>query len=179
MARMMTSRKALARLQEPVVVLCLGACALLAVIWGMTFNMVRVEREGGSRAAASSAMELGDTYEAQVVRALREIDQSLKFVQHMHLREGGRVDLTDLKARGLLPPDLLFVVGAADNEGRLVSSSRAAEFTDVSTQKFFLEQRSDDKFFIGRPRRARNGEWKIDFSHRLADARGTFAGVVF
>ncbi|HZZ91253.1 MAG TPA: EAL domain-containing protein [Usitatibacter sp.] len=179
MARTNVSRKALSRLQEPVVVLCLVGCALLAVVWGMTFNMVRLEREGGYRAAASSAMELGDTYEAQVVRALREIDQSLRFIQHMHLHEGPRVDLADLKARGLLPPDLLFVVGVTDRAGIVLSSSRPSGFHDVTGEDFFRQQRGADTFFISRPRLGRDGEWKIDFSHRLSDARGGFDGVVF
>ncbi|HSS26885.1 MAG TPA: hypothetical protein VLL50_02960, partial [Usitatibacter sp.] len=74
---------------------------LLAVIWGSTWSLIRVERSTASRAAATSALELADTYEAQMVRALREIDQTLRFVKFAYESQGD-VDLEALKAKGLL-----------------------------------------------------------------------------
>jgi hypothetical protein len=59
-------------------------------------------------AAALSSRELLSTYEAQVVRELGEIDQTLKLGKYWHERqnEGGRI--ADLQAKGLWPPALVF-----------------------------------------------------------------------
>ena len=55
--------------------------SVLAMIWGTTFNLIKSERAAAERAATLSSRELAETYEAQVVRALREIDQTLKVVK--------------------------------------------------------------------------------------------------
>src|SRR5262249_33788902 len=74
-------RRGLSRLAEPYVLFPLVALMILAFIWGTTYNLIRVERTAANRAAATTGLEILDTYEAQVVRALREIDQALKLVK--------------------------------------------------------------------------------------------------
>ena len=151
---------------------------VLGVIWGTTLNLIRIERDTASRAAASSSRELVDTYEAQVVRALREIDQAMRFVAYAHERSG-RVDLGDLRGKGLLPPELVFVVRVADANGRVVARTGPRESSDVSSEDFFLAQRARDAFTIGRPQLHPSGrEWRLHFSRRLSSSSGAFDGVV-
>jgi diguanylate cyclase (GGDEF)-like protein/PAS domain S-box-containing protein len=139
--------------------------------------MIQVERASASRAAASSSLELAETYEAQVVRALREIDQTLKFVKFAHDRDGGRIDLADLKAKGLLLPDLLFIVSVADAEGRIVASTRPPDMAIVADMDYFTALKRSDTIAVSRPQAA-DKEWKIHFSRRLQGADGSFAGIV-
>src|SRR6478609_4827676 len=101
-------RRALSRLAEPYVLFPVVAVVLLGVIWGTTLHVIALERATAMRTAASSSLEHADTYEAQVVRALREIDQSLKFVKYAYEANGGRIDLSRLKEEGLLLPQLFF-----------------------------------------------------------------------
>src|SRR5689334_13716151 len=103
-------RRALSRLAEPWVLFPVLALLFLGIIWGMTWSLVRAERNAAHAAAATSTGELADTYEAQVLRALREIDQTLRFVKYAYEGNDGRLDLAALKAKGLLLPDLLFIV---------------------------------------------------------------------
>src|SRR5690349_23135111 len=107
-------RRRVSRLAEPYVVFPIIGLLSLAVVWGATASLISVERASASRAVASSSIELADTYEAQAVRALREIDQTLKVIKFAHERNAGRVNLAELKQKGLLLPDLLFVVSIAD-----------------------------------------------------------------
>jgi hypothetical protein len=58
-------------------VLPIIVAALVAVIWVATFSLAEVERAGALRNAVMSTRDLLATYEAQVVRALRETDQTL------------------------------------------------------------------------------------------------------
>jgi len=169
----------LRRLAEPYVFFPLIAVVLLAIVWGATADMIRVERAAAERAAISSDQELADTYEAQVVRALREIDYNLRLVKFAWERAGGRADLAELRDKGLLLPDLLFAVAVADADGRVVASTRPAAAKSLAADDYFQRERQADAFAIGRPRLdPTDHEWKLDFSRRLEARDGSFAGVV-
>lgn len=151
----------------------------LALIWGATLNMIRVERAAAERAAAVSSREFAETYEGQVVRALREVDQSLKFIKYAHELSGERDVLQKLKARALLPPELLFAVSIADSAGNVVASTQAPEVPNIAGQSIFQAQRQHDTFAVGPARPGKGpGEWKLQFSRRLNTADGGFSGVV-
>jgi len=170
----------LRRLAEPYVFFPLVAVVLLAIVWGTTADMIRVERAAAERAAISSDQELADTYEAQVVRALREIDYNLRLVKFAWERPGGRADLAELRDKGLLLPDLLFAVAVADADGRVVASTRPAGARSLAGTDYFVRAReAADAIAIGRPRLdPADHEWKLDFSRRLDARDGSFAGVV-
>ncbi len=171
-------QRQLRRLAEPYVLFPVIALVLLGVVWGMTANLIEVERGIARRAAASSTQELANTYEAQVLRAMREIDQTLNLVKFTYEGDNGHPQLEALKERGLLLPDLLFVVSVADRTGRIISSTRPADLASVARRRFFERQsRGAEEFAVGTPRRAADGEWKLDFSRRLAAPDGSFAGV--
>src|SRR5277367_5596014 len=74
----------LSRFTEPDILFPAITILVLGVIWGGTFNLIRVERANAARTSAAATLELLDTYEAQIVRALREIDQTLKFVKYVY-----------------------------------------------------------------------------------------------
>ena len=66
---------------EPLILFPVLAVLILTVIWGTTLHLIKVEYAVAENTAMLSSNELGLTYEAQVVRALREIDQTLKVVK--------------------------------------------------------------------------------------------------
>ena len=171
-------RRGLSRLAEPYALFPLVALMLLAVVWGTTYNLIKVERTSAHSAAASTSLEILDTYEAQVVRALREIDQALKLVKFAYEKGGGRLDLAELRGRAMLPPDLLFAVSVADASGAIVASTRAGPSASVAGQEVFRRQREGEILAIGWPQLAPGDkEWKLNFSRRLDARDGAFAGV--
>jgi hypothetical protein len=115
----------LACMPEPQILLPLPTVLLLLAIWGTTLGVLRVERVAAGQRAADASRELVDTYEAQVVRALRKIDQILQLVRFLPQRRSGFQTLTRLKNLGLPPLDFLFEVSIADRNGDLVESTRA------------------------------------------------------
>lgn len=171
-------RKRLSRLAEPYILFPVIAVVLLAVIWGTTASLIAVERASAARAITSSSLVIAEAYEAQVVRALREIDQTLKFVQFAHERGNGNVDLSGLKARGLLLADLLFVVTVTDSSGRVTASTRPTDRGVVADQDYFQVSRERDTIAISRPQLGADREWKLHFSRRFASPDGSFAGAV-
>jgi diguanylate cyclase (GGDEF)-like protein len=156
----------------------IAVVALLA-IWGTAWNAIRSERSVAAHAAAASSRELSATYEAQVVRALREIDQTLKVVKYAYEERGSVAVVQELKGREMLPSDRLFDVSIANVDGDIVAGTRATGRANVADQYYFQSQRGTDVFSVGRPRQsADTGEWKLQFSRRLDGPRGAFAGIV-
>jgi diguanylate cyclase (GGDEF)-like protein len=166
------------RTAEPQILFPLIAGFLLAVIWATTLGVLKVRHVDAEHTAAVSSRELLGTYEAQVVRALREIDQTLNLVKFWPERQVGRRTLAELKEKGLLPPDLLFTVSIADVNGNIVESTRPIEKQNIADQDTFRKQREGDAFFIGQLPRGATGDAKLTFSRRLNDSNGGFDGVV-
>src|ERR1700734_4378973 len=107
----------LGRVTEPQILFPLIAVFLLSVMWGTTLSVLKVRHAHAEDAAAVSSRELLGTYEAQVVRALGQIDEALNLVKGWPDRDVGRRTLAQLKDKGLLPPDLLFTLSIADAKG--------------------------------------------------------------
>ena len=171
------TRSFLSRATEPQVLFPLIAVFLLTVIWVSTFGILRVKHAAAVHAAAISSRDLLGTYEAQVGRALHEIDQTLNLVQYLHDR-GGALRLADLRDNDLLPPDLLFVVSTADRSGAVIDSTRPTVGQNVATQDYFRAQYDKDNFYIGQMARGPTGHAKLHFSRRLSARDGTFDGAV-
>jgi EAL domain-containing protein (putative c-di-GMP-specific phosphodiesterase class I) len=168
----------LSRVAEPVILFPLIATLVLSVIWTGTIGLIRLKQADAAHDAAASSRELLGTYEAQVVRALREIDQTLTLVKFVHEGERGHGALAELRNKGLLPPDLLFTVSIADRQGAVVESTHPAQTVDVADEKYFQAQRAGDSFIISEPAREPTGDVSLRFSRRLDDSDGTFDGVV-
>jgi signal transduction histidine kinase len=172
-----TIRWGLARLAKPQILFPLIALFLLAVIWGTTLSVISVKDSAVARAAAGSTGVLLDAYEAQAARALAEIDQTLNLVKYWPRRSSGS-PLAELKAKGLLPPDLLFTVSIADRAGTIVDTTRPLGRQNVADQDYFLKQREHDRFFVGRLPKGPTGDAKLPFSRRLSAPDGAFDGIV-
>ena len=172
-------RRCLARVTEPAILFPAIAILVLGVVWGATLNLIKVERTAAEHAAAVSSDELAETYEAQVVRALREIDLTLKFVKYAYELRGRQAVLQELKDKSLLPPALLFVVSIADSKGQVMASTKPTATANIADQDYFQIPRRIDALAIGRPPRGPDaGEGKLHFSRRLDTPDGAFAGIV-
>ncbi len=155
------------------------AILVLAAIWGATLNLIDVEHTQAGKTAAALSHELAATYEAQVVRALREIDMTLKIVKSANEVWSTKNVLQKLKTRNLLPPTLVFNVSIADSRGDIVASTSSSERANVADRNFFQSQRQADAISVSRPQPGRKaGEWSLTFSRRLNSVNGKFAGIV-
>lgn len=176
---MVVLRHAAARITEPALLFPALAILLLALVWTTTINLVWVERAAAQRTAAASSQELAETYEAQVVRALREIDQALKVVKFSYEHGHTTLTLKDLKARALLPPDLLFVVTIVDSQGRVLDSTRSTALTGGADQDDVDVRRNTDRLWLSGPVPGRPAaDQRLRFSRRIDAPDGAFAGTV-
>ena len=153
---------------------------VLTLIWGATFNRIRADRVTAEHNATVSVQLLAETYEAQVVRALREIDLTLSTVKYAAEVRGMENLLPTLKTMGLLPPELVFTVSIADSKGNILSSTSASKLPSVADESYFQSQTRNDTFSISRPSAGLDsGATQLQFSRRLSDtADGRFSGIV-
>jgi diguanylate cyclase (GGDEF)-like protein len=170
----------LSRLTEPELLFPALTILVLGVIWGGTFNLIRVARANAVKTSAAATLALLDTYEAQIVRALREIDQTLKIVKYVYetKRASASATLSDLKGRGMLPPDLLFVVSIVNPDGVILASTRPAE-APFPAGASFQQSLLKETLWIDQARKAAtSGEWSLQFGRALRTADGSIAGAV-
>ncbi|HYG32398.1 MAG TPA: EAL domain-containing protein [Methylophilaceae bacterium] len=169
----------MSRATEPGLLFPTVGVIVLAIIWAMTYNLAKVQRVSAEHSALVSSQELASTYEAQVLRSLREINQNLLLVKYIFESSEKDSVLDELRDRALMLPDLLFTVSIADSEGNIVQSTGPVAGNNIANEDYFLNQRENDELSIGQPRRdPETGEWELLFSRRLNDESGNFAGIV-
>ena len=173
-------RRWLHRLVEPPVLFTGIALVVLAVIWGTTLNLAASEHAAAEHTAAAVTSDEANTYEAQVVRALREIDYTLKLVRHNLGGKPAQQVLEELRSRELLPPEILFTVSVTDARGKVIASSPASAVDNMSELDFVQRAPSEDGMVIGLPRDdTETGEWRLYFARGAGETGGDAAsGVV-
>ncbi|WP_158244248.1 EAL domain-containing protein [Trinickia dabaoshanensis] len=154
------------------------AVVILVLAWGALIDVLDVEHTAATIAAVKSSRELADTYEAQVVRSIVSIDQTLKTVAYAYAVSGDEA-LGRLQNRDMLPSAIVFQMAITDSRGNVTASTHAVTTRNVADRAFFRAQRQADTLFIGRTRTNRETNApELVFSRRLSNAAGEFAGVV-
>lgn len=150
---------------------------VLALIWGAAFNLIKVERDAAESRALTLTAELGETYESQVLRSLREIKQHLQLMQYSVEQNGQTDALQVMKERRLLPPALLFNVALLDEKGAPVDS-RGDYQPIVADEQYLSIHQPRNTFNIASPiHDPLSGQWKLQFSRGLHFLDRSFAGV--
>ena len=169
----------LQRRSAPPALFSLIGVAVLTVVWFATLNRIDVERSNARAAAVAATRDNLNTYEAQVVRVVREIDRTLKSVQYAYrLRGSGNAALRDLRARGLLPPSLVFTVSVTGPDGTVTASDVGGGPASLADDEVFRAARAADTLAVGRSvRREGAGEWRLRFARRLTATDGSYGGV--
>ncbi len=170
------------RLLEAHVLFPIFAGVLLVIAWAAVIHTIHVEGAVAKGAASELSLELADTYEAQMVRNLVSIDQTLKTIKYAYEMKNG-VSFNELQDHGLLPSSMIFNVALAGSDGSVMASTRPHAPENVASQPYFTAQkeRTDDAAtpFVSQViRNATTGAPEITFSRRLKNAAGGFAGIV-
>ncbi|KQQ36234.1 signaling protein [Duganella sp. Leaf126] len=159
----------------------LFALALLGGLWLLSLHDIEQGRERARAAALNTVGEVLGTYEAQVARSVDGIDQTLRVMKYAVERSGAANTLAELSREGLLPPGMVFGVSVVDRHGMVVASNPRSLPVSVADQAFFLyhQQRDSGSIFIGHTQRdPASAEAHLQFSRRLDDNQGNFAGIV-
>jgi diguanylate cyclase (GGDEF)-like protein len=145
-----------------------------------TYQLVQVEATTAENALSESTRELVETYEAQVIRNLDAIDQTLKTIKYAYETHHSQSVLVDLKEKELLPSTLVFTLSVVDKDGKVVESTDHLEKKNAADHEYFWAHLPSStvalpgvgEVFIT----AEDG--KLQFSRELVDADGKFDGIV-
>ncbi|MDK2125905.1 bifunctional diguanylate cyclase/phosphodiesterase [Parachitinimonas caeni] len=153
----------------------------LAVIWFATWHVVGLEETSTREAAAQSSRELAEAYEAQVIRNLGAIDQTLRLVKYARELRGRAFTLSDLKLKGLLPPSLVFDVGIASSDGTYRDEDNLSPHPSAAGKPWLENHRAFDagNMYISRVQPVAGSDTSVMiFSRRLNTPSGDFDGIV-
>lgn len=150
---------------------------LLVLLWSVSWTMINVRNDTAVRFAESTTRELADIYEAQLVRALREIEQTVLLLDYL-VEEGQEAEqLQILSRQNLLPPGLLFRVHILDESGNVLASTQSdgnvTRYSDLEVFQYTAELYiSETRFELA------SGRWWLDFGRGMLDDDGVVAGAV-
>lgn len=157
-----THRLGLHRLVEPAVLFTLIAVAGLGAIWGVAVNFAQRDLEAAEREARTLVLDQANTYEAQMVRALREIDQGLKLIRHQLQSAPPKTTLRTLSNEGLLPPEFLFTFSILDTNGSVLATTGTARSLDGDVP---ASTRETGSLVISQPWQGSSGDdWRLRFA---------------
>ena len=169
---------AIVRLLESHVLFPAFAVVLLIVIWAAVGYLIAIEGAAAERSAADSTRELVEVYDAQMMRNLGTIDQTLKTVKYAYELDQKPQTLADLAEKGLLPPKLIFTVSIANRHGEVIASTSTRQVQRLSAQQYFLDHQALDRHIPSIvPVKLATGESRLQFSRRLNAKDGTFIGI--
>lgn len=151
------------------------ALVLLGIAWISTFHLIRSDYAAARQAALTLGPELLETYEAQVLRSLKEIDQSLKIVRYVHESNGHSDTLQTLETKELLPPTVVFSVCIVDIHSKVISSTDTGH-SCISNDEFLQELQQTDALVISNPRDSHSSA--LSFGRRLNTPEGGGAVII-
>ena len=152
---------------------------LLGVIWLATFQLSRVELRHAAQESDSSVDSMVETYEAQAVRTLHEIDQTLRVVCYSVQRTRRSEELATLRSWQLLPPSQLFDISVVGDDGRVWASdgTRRVGSMASSDPSGIDNLVSNDGLTLAWPK-PRPGDAKLQFSRRWSTVTTSGRAVV-
>ncbi len=167
------------RLTDPPVLFSAIGVLMLALLWLFTGNSIDRELEVARQSTGELVHDVADTYEAQIVRALREIEQTLRLVRFQLKSMPAAEALDALGARSLLPPSLLFTTQVADAAGSVVASTAPDATGSLAGRDVFRRARETGDLVLGAPRPVEGtGQWQVTLALPVTGEDDTFAGIV-
>lgn len=139
-------------LTEPHILFPLMTLLLLIVIWSSAFALIRARQDSDLLLARESARDMAETYHAQLLRALHEIELTLSVVAYAQEQHTPELAIRTLSDRGMLPPSILFSVSVYDDAGRFLASN-TSNSSDLSAQTLaeITQHSRDDEIWISAP----------------------------
>jgi aryl carrier-like protein len=116
-------RRPLHRITEPQILFPGSVVVTLLLIWGATLFYARALRTDLEVHSLVSTEQILETYEAQIIRSLDEIDQAMNLVTWWRGQGADRM-IAQLSERELLPHELVFGVSVVDAQGRIVDTNQ-------------------------------------------------------
>ncbi len=158
-----------------------GLAAL--VIGNVTFAIYFDRQKQNEIATARfNAANLNTAFEQHIISAIRNIDLALLVARAEFERDPARFSVEQVARRDYFPKDLAVQLATIGADGWMRSSNlQTSGALDLSDREHFRVHVGNprDELFISKPVLGRVSQvWTIQFTRKLRDAKGQFAGVL-
>jgi signal transduction histidine kinase/CheY-like chemotaxis protein/HPt (histidine-containing phosphotransfer) domain-containing protein len=159
----------------------LGLCGIV-FLWGGVLHALSDQREQALRGATANAANLARTFEEDIIRSIRAVDQTLLYVREAYARDPAHFDIVAWAKNTQFLTDLTFQVSLIDKSGLLVGSSLGpvSGHMDLSDREHFKVHRDTqgDTLFVSKPVLGREShKWSIQMTRKIIASDGSFDGV--
>jgi diguanylate cyclase (GGDEF)-like protein len=167
------------RLQKPYLI----GLASIAALWsGIAYNyLTSCQRETQEQSRVLS--DHARLFEENILRSLGEVDKTLFYLRRYIEQRLGEEDLRSIVARAEIASEIIVQVAVIDASGimRATSADPHAKPIDLSDREHFRAHldRPQDELYMSKPMIGRaSNRWSVQFTRKLRDRNGNFAGVV-
>ncbi|AKM29106.2 dGTP triphosphohydrolase [Pandoraea faecigallinarum] len=165
-----------------IVAILIFGLLILVLLWTAVLWRISIEYKAILRDTAASASTVSTALEQQTLRAIRQVDQITRFVKYEYERSRGDFDLRQTLAQGIVAERFMVLVSIADAKGNVIAATMpggsGVSIADREHFRVHLDHESDG-LYISHPVFGRvSRKWVLQFSRRLNNPDGTFAGVV-
>ena len=155
---------------------------ILVFVWAAVLWRISIEHKAILRDTAASASTVATALEQQTLRAIRQVDQITRFVKYEYEHRRSDFDLKQTLASGMVAERYMVLVSLADANGNVFAATMpgtaGVNIADREHFRVHLDDESDG-LFISHPVFGRvSRKWVLQFSRRLNNPDGSFAGVV-
>lgn len=110
---------------------------ILAVIWGLVWQLDQTSYKEANHKIREDTQYLSGIYEAQMIRALGEIDRTLALVTYSLAQHPSKDVIPVLDEQGLLPTPIIFQISLVNSAGVVLSSNQSRRLTGtIDTSDF-------------------------------------------
>jgi signal transduction histidine kinase/DNA-binding NarL/FixJ family response regulator len=160
----------------------LVAVLAVAVIWASLAFHLLAERAHDERAAIESIDNLARGFGEHINRTIEGVDQVLRLLRNAYAADPAGFDLAKLTPAAETLNGLTLQISAVNRSGVMTMSNLPmASRLDLSDREHIKTHfnTTADELFISRPVLGRvSNKWSVQFTRKLFDPEGSFAGVL-
>jgi diguanylate cyclase (GGDEF)-like protein len=157
---------------------------IIVMLWAGIFFKYAQDVRSDLKDAERTSQGFTMVFEENVLRSIDELDNVLFYLRRGIEARRGSTDYNSILHSIDIPADIIVQVSIIDAQGIMRASSagpQPAPPLDLSDREHFKTQldAKEDRLFISKPLIGRvSGKWSVQLSRRLANADGSFGGVV-
>jgi len=158
--------------------------ARVLVVWLAAWALCVHERDSLVRENERDAANLALAFEQNVNHTVEDLDRIIHFLRAAAASSSGAVNWASLLKQDYTVDKQIAQISVIDASGVMIASSEMLHpqsKIDLSDREHFRAHllSNEDALFISKPLIGRvSGKWSVQFTRRMTDAEGRFAGVV-
>ena len=155
---------------------------IIVVIWSATLSRIHAEREDTRNLAVAQTEQLSSAFAQHIGKTVHDADAVVSWMKYEYERSPSTFDLAAYERQGLISADTALQVTLVGANGEVLQSTTPnTKQVNLSDRPHFLIHQANPEagLYISQPVLGRvSNQWTLQFTRRLNNPDGSFAGVV-